>query len=109
MLSTVCVFGNSCRVDAVRPKVTAHLRHIIGGEGQFGEPILRSRRGCFLQFDLLIPADWKARPYVDDATTTVGGEAQNLGVERAGVVEVCDVKADVINAGNARASWLALR
>ena len=95
---------NDAGERAMRQQVTAHSHEIVGGEGNFCEPVFKSRilrlsRRPLQEYPLV---RWRhkitgLRSYV---VRTMVGESKSFGIELAGFLDVANIDRDVIDAEN---------
>jgi hypothetical protein len=87
-------------------QVAAHSHEIVGGEGDFFEPIFErrifrvSRRS--IQEHALVRRGYEVTRLSGRVLRTFGGEAENIRIELAGFRDITDIDGDVIDAEDAR-------
>src|SRR5262249_24358333 len=104
-LCTVGISPDEAGLHAMAEQVVAHCLRIIGGEGDFGEPILCLRRGGVQEHPLLRLSNEKTGLRAS-VLRAIGSESKNFGIELAGFLDVANVDGDVIDAGDARSRRL---
>src|SRR5579872_4477459 len=87
---------------AVRKQVATQSVGILGRECNFSDPIPRRRRGNWLEFDILFRVHCEARPRIACAISAARWKPQYIAVKRAGLRDVADVEAHVVDASDLR-------